>query len=196
MLKFLTFQLMVDPVLELNHKHGQMIPENLIINANDWDGALKNVRDPAGKSPDPDKINLLKRIPDSDNVLVIGATRSNGFFMVTHYEVVPKSGNEIKSLLGRGDLLSSSGNALAPEVFLGAPSSPVVTSGSKGLLGSVDAIKQATTGSSKLQTGKTLTIKPATPEAKKGTATIKGKLVSTPTQRVSKADLKAMIKKN
>lgn len=106
-------------------KHGNIIPENLSINANDWDGALKNVRSFENGvlgSPNPDKINLIKKIPGSDNVLLIGADRQNGFFVLTHYEIKPINGNEIKSLLGRGDLISPDGTPLGPKDFLGAPS--------------------------------------------------------------------------
>lgn len=101
--------------------HGNIIPENLVINTNDWDVALKNLKaiDPNTGviATNPDKINLIKRVPKSDNFLVVAALRVNGFFIVTHYEVIPKS-NELKSLLGRGDLLASDGTPLGPKDFL------------------------------------------------------------------------------
>lgn len=101
--------------------HGTIIPENLVINANDWDVALKNLKaiDPHTGviATNSDRINLVKRIPNSKNFLVVAATRVNGFFIVTHYEIVPKS-NELKSLLGRGDLLASDGTPLGPKDFL------------------------------------------------------------------------------
>jgi hypothetical protein len=93
------------------------------------------VQSPDGRITDSDKINLLKKVPNSDNLLVVGANRDNGFFTVTHYEIVPKSGNEVKSLLGRGDLLSADGDALNPSNFLGAPPT---RGSSEGLSGSED----------------------------------------------------------
>lgn len=53
-----------------------------------------------------DKINLIKNIPNSDNFLLIGAVRDNGFYIITHFETEVLQGNELKSLLGRGDLIS------------------------------------------------------------------------------------------
>lgn len=80
--------------------HGNINEPNLIINTNDWDMALKNV------DKNPDKINLVKKIPNSENYLVTSAVRNNGFFMITHFETIVTMGNELKSLLGRGDLIS------------------------------------------------------------------------------------------
>ncbi|MES2060213.1 MAG: hypothetical protein V4438_04250 [Patescibacteria group bacterium] len=120
----LIFNNIVAPKVAEGGKHGQMTPENLVINANDWEGVLKNVREfENGKlgKPNPDKINLIKRIPDSDNVLLIGADRENGYFMLTHYEIKPIEGNEIKSLLGRGDLFTPDGTPLGPKDFLTTP---------------------------------------------------------------------------
>lgn len=88
-----------DVASKIVRDHGDVVPENLILNANDWSFALKNVDN------NPNKINLIKRVPDSENCLVLGANRDNGFYTVTHYEVVSKGGNELKSLLGRGDLI-------------------------------------------------------------------------------------------
>lgn len=85
---------------KIENAHGKIVKENLIITANDWDIALKNM------DQNQDAINLIKKLPDSDNYLVIGARRYNGFYTVTHHEVVSKNGNELKSLLGRGDLIS------------------------------------------------------------------------------------------
>lgn len=84
--------------------HGNLIPENLVLNANDWDYAIKNV------DGNPDKINLIKKIPNSDNFLVIGANRDNGYFTVTHFEYSSKNGQELKNLLqNKGDALDKFG---------------------------------------------------------------------------------------
>lgn len=121
-------------------KHGAPSPENLIINGNDWDAALKNMRvfgqDGKLLPSNPDKINLLKKVPGTDNVLVIAANRADGHFVVSHYEIYPGSGNEIQSLLGRGDFVTRSGTALGPEGFLSAPSTQ---GGVEGLLGRAGA---------------------------------------------------------
>jgi hypothetical protein len=95
---------------KITFDHGSILVENLIINANDWDIVLKNV------DGNMDKINLIKLFPDSSNYLVIGANRDNGYFLVTHYEVIADAGNELKSLLGRGDSLDKYGFPLEPFV--------------------------------------------------------------------------------
>ncbi len=38
-------------------------------------------------------------------VLLIGAVQVNGYFLLTHYETEVTNGNELKSLLGRGDFI-------------------------------------------------------------------------------------------
>lgn len=110
--------------VQANGKHGSMIPENMVINANDWDAALKNIRsfDENGVlgERNQDKINLIKRVPGG-NFLIIGADRQNGFYMLTHYEVTEAGSNKLKSLLGRGDLVASDGTPLGPKDFLSAP---------------------------------------------------------------------------
>jgi hypothetical protein len=88
--------------------HGSIPLENLIINANDFDFFIQNL------DGNPDKINLIKLIPGTQDFVLIGANRDNGYFLVTHYEVTAKSGNELKSLLGRGDFLDKSGFPLEP----------------------------------------------------------------------------------
>lgn len=89
--------------IEVNH--GKIIPENLIINANDWDYIIKNV------DGNRDKINLIKMINDR-HYITIGANRFNGFFVVTHYESRPKKINTIKNLLiNKGDSLNRIGGA-------------------------------------------------------------------------------------
>jgi hypothetical protein len=91
-------------VEKIRRDHGNIIAENLVINVHDWDFGIKNM------DKDPDKITLVKTIPDSHNYLIAGAKRDNGFFMVTHFEVVSEEGgNQLKSLLGRGDILDRSG---------------------------------------------------------------------------------------
>lgn len=86
------------------NQHGEIIPDNLLFTANDWDYAIKNI------DGNKDKINLIKQIPNSDNFLVIGANRDNGYFIVTHFEYVSKTGKELKNLLKkRGDVLDRLG---------------------------------------------------------------------------------------
>jgi hypothetical protein len=89
---------------KIRRDHGNIVAENLVINVHDWDFGIRNM------DGNPDRINLIKMIPNSNNYIVIGAIRNNGFYMVTHYEAFPKKGsNKLKSLLGRGDLLDRSG---------------------------------------------------------------------------------------
>ncbi len=97
--------------------HGDMVPENFVLNANDWDFALKNVKDKSGVV-NPDKINLIKLLPNSDKFLLIGANRDNGFFTVTHFEYKPKTKNELKNLLqNKGDALDRSGRTPSIETI-------------------------------------------------------------------------------
>lgn len=58
--------------------HGIFPPENLFISATEWEYIIQNV------DGNPDKINLIKKNPDSNNFLVIGANRNNGFFLLLH----------------------------------------------------------------------------------------------------------------
>jgi hypothetical protein len=85
-------------LVKIQNKHGKINPVNLIINANDWDIAIKNIDRTLGK------ICLIKYVPQSDNILIIGAIRKNGFFILSHYEVEITQDNQLKSLLGRGDV--------------------------------------------------------------------------------------------
>lgn len=87
-------------VIKIINKHGKIPVNNLLINANDWDFIIQNI------DKIKDKINIIKQIPNSDNFLLIGAVRDNGFFILTHFETEVLQGNELKSLLGRGDLIS------------------------------------------------------------------------------------------
>ncbi len=87
-------------LIKIINKHGKIPVNNLLINAHDWDIVIQNI------DRIKDKINIIKTIPDSDNFLLIGAVRDNGFFMLTHFETEVLQGNELKSLLGRGDLIS------------------------------------------------------------------------------------------
>ncbi len=89
-----------DIVLKITVKHGYIHVKNLLINAHDWDYVIQNL------DRDKDKINLIKLIPNSNNFLLIGAVKNNGFFMLTHFETEVIKGNELKSLLGRGDMIS------------------------------------------------------------------------------------------
>lgn len=88
-----------ETVLKISKKHGTINPINLIINANNWDVAIKNIDNTI------DKVCLIKYIPDSNNLLIIGAFRKNGCYILTHYEVEVTKDNQLKSLLGRGDLI-------------------------------------------------------------------------------------------
>ena len=85
---------------KIKNKHGILIPENLIITGNEFDYVLKNV------DKIKDKINLIKKLPNSENFLLIAAIRNNGYFVLTHFETESLRGNELKSLLGRGELVS------------------------------------------------------------------------------------------
>jgi hypothetical protein len=68
-------------------KHGQFSPENLLETINNPTFAFRNVRNETTQSYDEDKINILKRIPGSNNFWVVGAERNNGFFFLTNVEV-------------------------------------------------------------------------------------------------------------
>lgn len=72
----------------------------MIINIHDWEYATTNVLG------NPDKINLIKSIPNSDNYLLIAAIRINGFFVLTHFETETKGDINLKRLLGRGNVIS------------------------------------------------------------------------------------------
>ena len=87
-------------LIKIINKHGRIPVNNLLINAHDWDIVIQNI------DRIKDKINIIKQIPNSDNFLLIGAVRDNGFFILTHFETEALQGNELKSLLGRGDLIS------------------------------------------------------------------------------------------
>src|ERR1035437_8930234 len=82
---------------KIRRDHGNIIAENLVINVHDWDFGIKNIDN------NLDKITLIKKVPGSQRYLVIGANRDNGFFMVTHFEVVTKFEDKLKRLLKRGD---------------------------------------------------------------------------------------------
>lgn len=115
--------------------HGELLPENFVINANDWDGVLINVRSFRNgvlESPNLGKINLIKKIPNSNNFLLIAAEKQNGFFILTHFETIVENGNQLKSLLGRGDLLGPTGTPLGPADFLSAPSPKAFLRGVSG----------------------------------------------------------------
>ncbi len=87
-------------LIKIINKHGKIPINNLLINANDWDFVIQNV------DKIKDKLNLIKTIPNSNNFLLIGAVKDNGFYILTHFETEVFQGNELKSLLGRGDLIS------------------------------------------------------------------------------------------
>lgn len=87
-------------VEKIEFKHGEINIQNLLINIHDWDIGIKNM------DYIKEKINLIKRIPNSDNFLLVSAYRENGFYVLTHFETEVLEGNELKSLLGRGDSFS------------------------------------------------------------------------------------------
>ncbi len=86
-------------VIKITQKHGNINPINLIITAHDWDIIIKNIDNTAGK------ICIIKYIPNSDNLLLLGAFKRNGYFILSHYEVHITQSNQLKSLLGRGDVI-------------------------------------------------------------------------------------------
>jgi CRISPR/Cas system-associated protein endoribonuclease Cas2 len=85
---------------KIQSDHGKICAENMIINAHEWDYCVLNVDEK------PDRINLVKIIPNSNNYLIIAADKSNGFFAVTHFETESKNGNNLKRLLKRGNVLN------------------------------------------------------------------------------------------
>ena len=87
-----------ETVLKIQDKHGEINPINLLINAHDWNIAIKDIDKTIGK------ICLIKEIPDSENILLIAAIRQNGYFILSHYEIEVLKDNQLKSLLGRGDV--------------------------------------------------------------------------------------------
>jgi hypothetical protein len=102
-----------DIVFKIEHGHGNIVLENLIINANNWDYIIKNV------DGNKDKINLIKSIPNTSYFLTIGANRINGFFIVTHYESRPKTHNTLKNLLhNKGDSLENTERTALPHLQL------------------------------------------------------------------------------
>lgn len=85
---------------KIESDHGPICPENMIINVFEWEYATTNVLG------NPDKINLIKNIPGSDNYLLIAAIRINGFFVLTHFETETKGDINLKRLLKRGNAVS------------------------------------------------------------------------------------------
>lgn len=87
---------------EIVHKiqtdHGFIDPQNFIVNAHRWEYATTNV------NGNPDKINLIKEIPGTNNYFIIAANRYNGFFVVTHFETEAHNTENLKRLLGRGNV--------------------------------------------------------------------------------------------
>ena len=84
----------------IENDHGPICSENMIVNIHDWEHATTHVLG------NPDKINLIKNIPDSNNYLLIAAIRINGFFILTHFETEAKNGNNLKRLLDRGSVVN------------------------------------------------------------------------------------------
>lgn len=92
--------LSLEIVDKIQTEHGNILPENLICNAHEWEFATINMDN------NPDKINLIKLIPNSENYLLIAANRDNGFYMVTHFETKTTNNRNLKRLLGRGNVLN------------------------------------------------------------------------------------------
>jgi len=101
-------------VNKIRGDHGNIVADNLVINVHDWDFGIKNM------DKDPDKITLVKTIPSSQNYLIAGAKRDNGFFMVTHFEVITKFPRKLKHLLKRGDVLDHSGRTPSDSEIIGS----------------------------------------------------------------------------
>lgn len=123
-----------DIVIKIEEKHGKINITNLLINAHSWDIAIKNM------DHNPNKINLIKLIPNSNNFLLIGAIRNNGYFILTHFETEVRYGNELKSLLGRGDLVSEDARPGSPVLPIEALNPPEGVSGVKG---NIDIINES-----------------------------------------------------
>lgn len=85
---------------KIENDHGSICSENMIINIFEWEYATTNVLG------NPNKINLIKNIPNTDNYLLIAAIRNNGFFVLTHFETKTKGDINLKRLLGRGNVIS------------------------------------------------------------------------------------------
>lgn len=92
--------LSLEIVDKIQSDHGNIIPENLICNAHDWEFATIDMDN------NPDKINLIKLIPETDNYLLIAANRDNGFYTVTHFETQTTNNRNLKRLLNRGNVLN------------------------------------------------------------------------------------------
>lgn len=124
---------------KIKNKHGIPTPENMAINANDADGILTNVLDLNTHKPNANRINLIKKVPVSDNYIILAAERTNGFFTITHFETIDDEARQkLKSLLGRGELFDPSGNPLPPDQFLRAPLADVSKGNSEGVSGRND----------------------------------------------------------
>jgi len=85
---------------KIESDHGPICAENMIINAHEWDYTLMYLFEGV------EKINLIKRIPNSFNYLLIAANRDNGFFIVTYFETKSMDNKNLKRLLGRGNVIS------------------------------------------------------------------------------------------
>ncbi len=89
-----------DIINKIETDHGSICAENMIINAHRWDYVTTNVLG------NPDKINLIKQISNSENYLLIAAVRVNGFYIVTHFETKTSGSTNLKRLLRRGNVIS------------------------------------------------------------------------------------------
>ena len=94
--------------LKIMKDHGDFLIENFIVNAVDWDFVKLNVQG------DPDRINLVKRIGETEGFLRIAAVRVNGYFILTHYENVERDSQPLKNFLAKGNVLDRSGGTRAP----------------------------------------------------------------------------------
>lgn len=85
-------------VEKIQNDHGFIDAQNFIVNAHRWEYATICV------NGNPDKINLIKEIPGSNNYFLIAANRYNGYFVVTHFETEANNSENLKRLLGRGNV--------------------------------------------------------------------------------------------
>lgn len=112
---------MLEKIQKIHGIKGGFMPENLAINANDWEYGIKNF------DGNPDYITIVKEIPGTKGFFRIGAERRNGYFVVTHFEKQAKNDQALKNLLQRGEVLDKSGRAPVPSFAtspVGAASQP------------------------------------------------------------------------
>lgn len=85
-------------VNKIQGDHGSILPNNFLANVHRWEYATTCV------NGNPDKINLIKEIPGSNNYFLIAANRYNGYYIVTHFETEAHNPKNLKRLLKRGNV--------------------------------------------------------------------------------------------